>query len=65
LADQRFDGGLDPVITCRPLPRNCLSTGSVIIVVVCTRPESFGPWTIIGARDASLNEYAMWRKHTA
>ncbi len=36
LADQGFDGGFDLDISCTPLPRNCLSPGSVITVVVRT-----------------------------
>ena len=34
LADQGFDDGFDLDITCTPEPRNCLSPGSVITVVV-------------------------------
>jgi len=34
LADQGFDGGFDLDISCTPLPRHCLSPGSVITVVV-------------------------------
>jgi len=36
-----------------------------LIVVVCTRAEADGAWTIAGARDAGPNERAMWRKHTS
>jgi hypothetical protein len=36
-----------------------------LIVVVCVRTEADQPWTISGARDASTNERAMWRKHTS
>ena len=39
LADQGFDGGFDLDISCTPLPRNCLSPGSVITVVVRTRVD--------------------------
>ena len=34
LADHGFDGGFDLDISCVPLPRSCLSPGSVITVVV-------------------------------
>jgi len=36
-----------------------------LIVVVCTRAEADGPWTIAGARDASAAERVMWRKETS
>ena len=36
-----------------------------LIVVVCLRGQANEPWTITGARDASANERAMWRKHTS
>jgi hypothetical protein len=36
-----------------------------LIVVVCTRAAQAEPWTIIGARDAGMNEREMWRKHTS
>jgi hypothetical protein len=39
LADQGFDGGFDLDILCTPQPRNCLSPGSVITVVVRTRVD--------------------------
>ena len=39
LADQGFEGGFDLDITCTPLPRSCLSPGSVITVVVRTRVD--------------------------
>ncbi|MET1059254.1 MAG: hypothetical protein ABWX84_06635 [Nocardioides sp.] len=39
LADQGFDGAFDLDISCTPLPRRCLSPGSVITVVVRTRVD--------------------------
>jgi uncharacterized DUF497 family protein len=36
-----------------------------LIVVVCTRAARAEPWTVIGARDAGMNERQMWRKHTS
>ena len=36
-----------------------------LIIVVCTRTEDVEPWTIVGAREASMNERQMWRKHTS
>jgi hypothetical protein len=36
-----------------------------LIVVVCTRIDADKPWTIVGARDASMSERAMWRKYTS
>jgi len=36
-----------------------------LIVVVCTRSEHRDPWTIVGARDAGMNERQMWRKYTS
>jgi hypothetical protein len=36
-----------------------------LIVVVCTRLDHSEPWTIIGARDAGINERQMWGKHTS
>jgi hypothetical protein len=36
-----------------------------LIIVVCTRSEHVEPWTIVGARDAGMNERQMWRKHTS
>jgi hypothetical protein len=36
-----------------------------LIVVMCSRAEPGEPWTIIGARDAGMNERQMWRKHTS
>jgi hypothetical protein len=36
-----------------------------LIVVVCTRSDDGEPWTIVGARDAGMNEREMWRKHTS
>jgi len=36
-----------------------------LIVVVCTRREVDDAWTIVGARDASMSERQMWRKHTS
>jgi hypothetical protein len=36
-----------------------------LIIVVCTRTQPGEPWTITGARDASMNERQMWRKHTS
>jgi hypothetical protein len=44
----------------------CAPTADLrLIVVVCIRPSPAEPWTIAGARDASANERAMWRKHTS
>jgi hypothetical protein len=44
----------------------CAPTADLrLIVVVCTRLSSADPWTIAGARDASTDERAMWRKHTS
>ena len=37
--DQGIDGGFDLDISCTPLPRNCLSPGSVITVVVRTQVD--------------------------
>ncbi|MEV6928546.1 hypothetical protein AB0M46_29220 [Dactylosporangium sp. NPDC051485] len=34
------------------------------LVVVCTR-DGDDVWTIVGAREAGLNERQMWRKHTS
>ena len=39
LADQGIEGGFDLDISCTPTPRNCLSPGSVITVVVRTRVD--------------------------
>lgn len=36
-----------------------------LIVVICRRANPGGVWTIVGARDASVNEGAMWRKYTS
>lgn len=36
-----------------------------LIVVVCTRTDAGEPWTIVGAREAGMNERAMWRKYTS
>lgn len=36
-----------------------------LIVVVCTRGQPSGPWTIVGAREVGANERMMWRKHTS
>jgi hypothetical protein len=36
-----------------------------LIVVVCTRADPDEPWIIRGAREASMNERAMWRKYTS
>jgi uncharacterized DUF497 family protein len=36
-----------------------------LIVVVCTRVQDDEAWTIVGARDARMNERQMWRKHTS
>jgi hypothetical protein len=36
-----------------------------LIVVVCTRTDPVGVWTVAGARVASEAERAMWRKHTS
>ena len=44
----------------------CAPTADLrLIVVVCTRTDPSGPWTIVGARDAGPEERAMWRKHTS
>jgi len=44
----------------------CAPTAELrLIVVVCTRAGPVEPWTIVGARDAGVNERAMWRKHTS
>ena len=44
----------------------CAPTADLrLIIVVCTRTNPFEPWTIVGARDASDSERAMWRKHTS
>jgi len=39
LADQGFEDGFDLDISCVPAPRNCLSPGSVITVVVRTQVD--------------------------
>jgi hypothetical protein len=36
-----------------------------LIIIVCTRTDADEPWTIRGARDATMNERAMWRKYTS
>jgi len=36
-----------------------------LIVVVCAHADDDEAWTIVGARDASMNERQMWRKHTS
>jgi hypothetical protein len=36
-----------------------------LIIVVCTRTDSTGVWTIAGARAASDAERLMWRKYTS
>jgi hypothetical protein len=36
-----------------------------LIIVVCTRTERGEPWTIVGAREAGINERQMWRKYTS
>jgi len=36
-----------------------------LILVVCTRVEDGETWTIVGAREAGMNERQMWRKHTS
>lgn len=36
-----------------------------LIVVVCTRTDPTGVWTIAGARAASDTERMMWRKYTS
>jgi hypothetical protein len=44
----------------------CAPTGEQrLIVVVCTRPGPDEAWTIVGAREAGMNERAMWRKYTS
>jgi hypothetical protein len=44
----------------------CAPTAALrLIVVACIRSDADGPWTIVGARDASAEERAMWRKHTS
>ncbi|WP_432987341.1 hypothetical protein [Dactylosporangium sp. CA-233914] len=35
-----------------------------LIIVTCTRDED-DVWTIVGAREAGMNERQMWRKHTS
>jgi hypothetical protein len=45
---------------------SCAPTGQQrLVVVVCTRTDPDGPWTIVGAREAGMNERAMWRKYTS
>ena len=39
LADKCIEGGFDLDISCTPTPRNCMSPGSVITVVVRTRVD--------------------------
>lgn len=36
-----------------------------LIIVVCTRTDATGVWTITGARSASHTERMMWRKYTS
>ena len=36
-----------------------------LIIVVCTRADDDETWTIVGAREAGMNERQMWRKHTS
>lgn len=44
----------------------CAPTGEQrLIVVVCTRRDVDESWSIVGARDASMNERTMWRKYTS
>lgn len=44
----------------------CATTGQQrLIVVICTRTDADEPWTIMGAREAGMNERAMWRKYTS
>jgi hypothetical protein len=44
----------------------CAPTGEQrLIVVVCSRRSPGGVWTIVAARDAGMNERAMWRKYTS
>ena len=44
----------------------CAPTGQQrLIVVICTRTDADEPWTIMGAREAVMNERAMWRKYTS
>ncbi|HLY82282.1 MAG TPA: hypothetical protein VKQ71_04810 [Acidimicrobiales bacterium] len=47
------------LVVCAPTEQQRL------IVVVCTRTDVDEPWTIRGAREASMNERAMWRKYTS
>jgi hypothetical protein len=43
----------------------CAPTSNLrLIVIVCARAEPDEAWTIMGARDASMAERRMWRKHT-
>jgi uncharacterized DUF497 family protein len=35
-----------------------------LIVVVCVREPSEDAWQILGAREATMDERAMWRKQT-
>nr|MDT0659716.1 hypothetical protein [Micromonospora sp. DSM 115978] len=35
-----------------------------LIVILCTRADSGGPWTILAAREAAMGERAMWRRYT-
>ena len=62
LADQGFEGAFDLDITCTPLPRSCLSPGSVITVVVRTQVDlPLAP----AARDAALTPNApRWTSKT-
>jgi hypothetical protein len=44
----------------------CAPTGQQrLIVVACTRAGTDEVWTIVGAREAGMNERAMWRKYTS
>jgi uncharacterized DUF497 family protein len=36
-----------------------------LVVVVCTRERTDEAWTIVGAREAGMNERSMWRKNTS
>ncbi len=52
-------GGPTFLAVCAPA-----GTGRLIIVV-CTRTDAAGAWTITGARSASDTERMMWRKYTS
>jgi hypothetical protein len=52
-------GGPTLMVVCAP------TDAGRLVVVVCTRTDAVGVWSIAGARVASEAERAIWRKHTS